>query len=57
VTIVQWNVVDKSTLMMGVRPSSGTFFPPITIHSVKAQKVKVYIYLTENNGSYEVNTL
>ena len=48
---------DKSTLMMGVRTSSGTFCPPITMHSVKAQKVKFYIYLIEKLGSYEVNKL
>jgi hypothetical protein len=44
-------------LMVDVRPSFATFCPPVTIHSVKAQKVKIYIYLIENLGSYEVNTL
>jgi hypothetical protein len=48
---------DKSTLMMGVRPSKGTFCSPVTIYSLKAQKVKIYINFIENIGSYEVNTL
>jgi len=54
---VQWNMGDETTLIMGVRPSSETFCPPIKVHSVHIQKVKIYIFLIENLGSYEVNTL
>jgi hypothetical protein len=47
-------MMDKSTMMMGVR---GMLCPPITIHSVKAQKVKIYMYLGGNIEYYEVNNL
>jgi hypothetical protein len=42
VITVKWNMVDTSTLMMGVRPSGTVFCPPVTIQSVKAQKVNIY---------------